>query len=1372
MRLNRVLSLIAVALGAWPAAAQELDAPLAITGATVVIAPGETLESATILVEDGRIAAVGPDVSIPEYARRIDATGLIAYAGFIDAATHLGIKAAGPTKEDQDRVSDPGPEFAQGPHTSMAKANRQDVWPQLTVFEVYQEDEDAIDAHREAGFAAALVSPRHAIFGGKGDLMQLGGRPIRASIISSGVTQIVADGADVSGEEMRNRGYPGSPMGVVAQVRQLYYDAEWYRQRKAQYVRYPTELERPVSDPVLEAMGPLLDRREMWIAVANEANEIHHVLDLAAEFDQRIAILGGKEAYKVVDRLKAGRIPVIVSLDWEDKPELAPKKNEKSPPTYTTVSWTPDFEKDFYEPLAVRRARIAEWEESVNNLRTLSDAGVPVAIATRDNKDAKEFWKRAREAIELGLPPDQLLAALTTGPASIYGVSDQLGRVGPGRLANLTIMTKPLGEKGAQVRHLFIDGDRFSFQVSADAEKDEDDAAKDSEESSDDEETHDDESVETEDVGGETGDKKEDAEPEDKHPWDAEMPAQRERSIQTMGDLLLTNATVITVANGILQDADILILDGRIADIGPNLPAPEGVTTFDLSGYWAMPGIIDPHSHMAVTGVNEFSQSITCEVRQADVVDHTQLAVHRALAGGVTAIHTMHGSANTIGGQNAVLKLKFETSPREMLVSTGPRIVKFALGENVTRERSTPRFPNSRMGVESVLRTAFNAAIEYDREWSDYLASAAQGEIVPIPRRDIRLEALRDIYQGNIWIHSHCYRADEILRLLAVAQDYGIRIATLQHVLEGYRIAPEIYNHGAGTSTFSDWWSYKKEAYDAIPYNAPMTLRAGIVTSLNSDDAGVVRHMNLEAAKMLRFGGLTADEALRLITINPAIQLGLDGRIGSLEPGKDGDVAVFTRHPLDTFAKNVMTVIEGEVYFMYPGATFGGSQRGPGIANVPRPARTPLNLHELPATEVYAIVNAEIHPVAAPVIAKGTLIIRNGKIHALGADAATPSDATVVDATGLRVYPGLINSATQLGLIEISGLSQTVDARELARFQPELQAMSAINPHSEHLPVSYCEGITTAHVLPSGGFVSGRSAFVQLFGWTMPQMLRDGEIGLVMSLPVLPVDLPEDDAKKRTDEHRERYEQIEEFMRTTEYYAQAKGVPASPLPNDLRMMAMAPYVKGEKPIFFRADSYKEILQVLAFADTFKINPVIVGGGEAWKCAKQLAEREVPVIVTTVFDQPRGRYDRFDAFYTNPARLEEAGLLFSIASDGAEFVRQLAVNAGYAVAYGLSEERALRAITLDAATILGMQNQVGSLESGKTADVILTTGDPLQASTRTVGMFMAGRPVELTSLHERNYEKFTNRPRPELVQPGELRGPPAMHAEPASFATTD
>jgi len=1369
---------LAVLAATWSAgaSAEEFRTPLAIRGATVFISPTESIENATILIKDGRIAAVGAEVAIPDVAERFDASGLTAYAGFTDGATHLGIEAKGPSEEELARLRDKERAFSEGPHTAMEQANRQDIWPHLTIFDLYKQNDDALKAHRASGFAIALVSPRRAILGGQGSLVQLGAKALRQSVLAADLTQIVGLGPDLSSadeaETFRTRQYPGSPMGVVALLRQTYLDADWYRQRKDQYQRYPSQVVRVPTDPVLEAMGPLLDRRQLWIFSANTPNEIHHALDLAKEFNQRIAILGGKEAWKVADRLTAEKVPVIVSLEWDDKPELAPKEDEKKAKTeYTTDSWTPEFEKDFFEPLVVRRARIQDWEEHVNNLHALITVGVPVAVTSRDSKDVKEFWKRAQEALDHALEPAELLAALTTGPASVYGMTDQIGLLAPGRLANITLMTKPLGEKDAQVRHVFIDGDRFTFETTdkpADDEKEQDGAAGA-------------EKPATEAAAAGATEPAEEAkpakEPVDRHPWQGETPADREKPMQTHGNVVLRHARVLTVTNGILDDTDVLVVDGRIREIGKGLAAPEGVTSIDLNGYWLSPGIVDPHSHMAVTGINEWTQSITCEVRQADVVNHTQLAVQRALAGGVTTIHTMHGSANTIGGQNAVLKLKFNTSPAEMLVSTGPRLVKFALGENVTRARSTPRFPNSRMGVESVLRQALNAALEYDKEWKVYAARTAQGEVVAIPRRDLRLEALRDIVGGSIWVHSHCYRADEMLRLLAVAQDYGFRIATLQHVLEGYRVSAEMFNHGVAGSTFSDWWSYKKEAFDAIPYNAPMMMRAGIVTSLNSDSEEVVRHLNLEAGKMLRFGGLTADEAMRLVTINPAIQIGLDSRIGSIEVGKDGDFAVFTRHPLDTFAKNVMTIVEGEVFFAYPGYIFDGSVAGPNVAEVPQPARGPLHLERLPASKAYVIRGARVHPVVGEEIPNGVVVLRDGKIEsvtALGDSFSPPADAVVIDATGLHVYPGLIDSASQLGLAEIEGIPQTVDATELARFQPELSAFSAFNPHSEHLPVAFCEGITTAHAVPSGGMISGRGAVLQLSGWTMPEMLRHAETGLVIDLPVLPVELSEDekDKTKRLDEQRAKMEDIEGFIRSAQQYIRAHGVAGAAPTSDVRLAAMAPYVRGEKPVFFRADSYKSILQALAFADTWSLKPIILGGGEAWKCAALLAEKKVPVIVTSVFGEATGKYDRFDAFYTNPARLEQAGVLFSIASDGTQFARQLPLHAGYAAAYGLSPQRGLRAITIDAAKILGVDAQIGSLESGKAADVIITTGDPLQASTRTIGLFMAGKPVELSSLHERSYEKFSERPAPLLSPTGELRGPKPMRATPAASARAD
>ncbi len=1258
--------------------------------------------------------------------------------------------------------------MSQGPRTSMQKANRQGVWPHLNIYDLYEADETALEAYRKAGFTTALITPHPAIIAGKGDVVQLGGKAIRRSIVAPGVTQIFGMGAPFDRATFRQRGYPTSPMGVFALVRQTFLDAQWYRERHALYRRHPEAVERVAFDPVLDAMGDLLDRRELVIFAVNTPNEIHHALDLAGEFNQRVAILGGKEAWKVAARLAAEQVPVIASLDWEKKPRLAPKKKSKDVVTYTTASWTPEWEKDFFEPLAVRRERIREWEEQVNNVHVLMEAGVTVALTGRDLKDTKTFVKRAREALELELTPDELLAALTTAPASIFGLQDRLGTVSEGKIGNLVLMTGPLEEKKSQVRYLFVDGERFTFRTTDKADKDDDEA--DTDES--DEEVDAEDSEESDADAEEEEDEEEDENPEDRHPWTSESADDRKMPMITKGDVLLRGGTVLTVTQGTHENTDILVVDGRIRAIGRGLEAPEDATVLDLRGYWVAPGLIDPHSHLAVTGINEGSQSISSEVRQADVVNHTQLGIHRALAGGVTTIHTMHGSANTMGGQNAVLKLRYNTSPREMLVTSGPRIVKFALGENVTRSRSRPRYPNSRMGVESVFRHAFNAAIEYQREWGEYAEKYAESVVSEIPRLDLRLEAISEIMAGDIWVHSHCYRGDEMLRLLAVAEDYGFRIGTLQHVLEGYRVAPEMYNHGVGGSTFSDWWSYKKEAYDAIPYNASMMMRAGIVTSLNSDSAEVIRHLNLEAGKMLRFGGLTADEAMRLITINPAIQIGLDRRIGSIEVGKDGDFAVYTGHPLDTFSKNVMTLIEGDVYFAYPGYAFDGTQPVPARDAVPAPPRGVLGLEKLAGAKTYAITGATVHPVSADAIENGTVIISGGKIEAVGAGIDVPADATVIDASGLHVYPGLINAASQLGLVEISGIAQTVDARELAEFQPDLRTMSAVNPHSEHIPVSLCEGVTTTHVIPSGGIISGRSALIQLSGWTMPELLRDGETGLVMDLPSLPTTLDKEDRKKRIDEHRERVEDTEAFMRLAQHYAKVKATSEVPLATDIRLNAMVPYVRGEKTVFFRADTYKRILEAVNFAEVFGLKAAILGGGEAWKCAELLAEKEIPVIVTDVFTIPRSRFERFDAFYTNAAKLEDAGVLFCIATDGVQFARQLPIHAGFAVAHGLPEDAGLRSITIDAAKILGVDDEIGSLEVGKVADVIITTGNPMQAGTRTVGTFLAGRPVELSSLHERSYERFTARPGPELKPTGKLRGPPPMRIAPAERPDSD
>ncbi len=1344
-----LILLITASLLAVPASAVEFDPPVAISGTTVITGPGKQLENATVVMESGRIIAVGTSVAIPKNAERLDGTGLFVYAGFMDAASHVGMPEDRPSEDQLARVTDDEIDPKQMPRTGMWLANRNGVWPHLTLDDRYKADGGKLSAYRQAGFTTALVVPHPAILAGWGDVVQLSGKALRQSVVKPEVVQLASfftpRGSDTA--PFVRRGYPVSAMGAVALMRQTRYDLDWYNALNRRSERSAT---RAIHDPVLEAAARIFDHGQNVLFAADTPSQIHHALDLGNEFDWRVIILGGEEAWRVADRLRAEGAAVIATLDWPEKPKLSPKAEKKSndaePDLLTTASWSAEWEDDFFEPLALRRERIRQWEEQVNNIATLVSKGVPVGVTGRDLKSPDKILERLHAAMELDLTEDQAVAALTTAPARILGVDRTLGTVAKGNVANLTVLTKPIGDKKARVRHVFIDGERFTMEV------------KGGKKSKDDEE-----SAEASEEGDAKSDEpsKDEKSPADNHPWAIESDADREPSHLGGGSILLTNATVITVTGETLEDADVLIQRGKIRKIGQDLNAPGGVTTIDLTGYWVMPGIIDPHSHMAISGgINEASDSVTVEVRITDEVDHTQLALHRALAGGVTTIHAMHGSANSMGGQNAVLKLKYLTSPEEMLDTDGPRIVKFALGENVTQANFSARgsrYPITRMGVESVMRQAFSEAQEY--------AEARKHNDGNPVRRDIRLDALNDILNGDIWIHSHCYRADEILRLLAVAEDFGVRVATLQHVLEGYRITPEIRRHGAGGSTFSDWWAYKLEAYNAIPHNAAMMLRSGIVASLNSDSADVVRYLNLEAGKTMRFGGLTADEALRLITINPAIQLGRDDRIGSIEVGKDGDIAVFSRHPLDTFAHCVLTVIDGEVYFQHP--DFDAGQPGPGSKWTPAPPRTPLEIEPNSAGR-YAIRGATVHPVSGDPIANGVVLIDGGKIASVGAAVSIPGDYTVIDATGLHVYPGLVNADTGLGLIEIPRINATNDTRELAKFQPDIKAVSAVNPHSTHVNVAACEGITTAAVLPGGGVVSGGAGLIQLAGWTMPEMLRDPEVGLIVDLPSLPTDLDPEKRKGRLKEHRESIEEIESFIKDAQLYAEVRALAEdgkAELPMNVKLEAMIPYVRGDKPVLFVASAYKQILEAVHFAEVFDLKPIILGGADAWKCAKMLAEKKIPVIVNSVYSYPISDHTPFDANYGNPGKLEAAGVEFCIATGGSEYARRLPVHAGMAVAHGLSPDAAVASITLNAAKILGKADEIGSLEPGKIADVIVTSGEVCQASSRTVASFIAGHPIELTSKHEESFERFTNRPEPNLPpEPAALNGPPPMHTK--------
>ena len=387
----------------------------------------------------------------------------------------------------------------------------------------------------------------------------------------------------------------------------------------------------------------------------------------------------------------------------------------------------------------------------------------------------------------------------------------------------------------------------------------------------------------------------------------------------TAQDVAIRNATIITIANGDIANGTVVVRNGKITAVGANVAVPAGIRVIDGTGKYVMPGIIDAHSHAVLEGgINEGAESVTPEVQVQ--VRGDDPVIYRSLAGGVTAAHLMHGSANTIGGQGRVVKMRWGSSAEDMLFKGAFRIVKFALGENVTRASSTApederRFPMSRMGVDFTVRYWFTKAKEYDAEWAEYRTALRTNPNAIMPRRDLRLEALSDIMKGDLKIHSHSYRGDEILMLIRVADELGFKVHTFQHVLEGYKVADEMAKHGAMASTFADMWAYKVEAWDAIPHNMALMSQRGVVVSVNSDSDERIRRLYQEAGIGVRYGNMNVNEALKMITLNAAKQLGVDKMVGTLENGKDGDIAVFSHHPFAPEAMVEYTIVDGKVLF-------------------------------------------------------------------------------------------------------------------------------------------------------------------------------------------------------------------------------------------------------------------------------------------------------------------------------------------------------------------------------------------------------------------------------------------------------------------------
>ncbi len=826
------------------------------------------------------------------------------------------------------------------------------------------------------------------------------------------------------------------------------------------------------------------------------------------------------------------------------------------------------------------------------------------------------------------------------------------------------------------------------------------------------------------------------------HPFETD--ADRTPSLDVSSGALIRNATVHSAVER-SREVDVLIQHGRIAAIGRGLEVPQGALVIDGTGKHLAPGVIDTHSHMAIQGgVNEGTLSITAECDISDAIEPEDLSLWRALAGGVTTIQCLHGSANTIGGRSEVLKLRWRRSADELRFPAAPQGIKFALGENPKQSNfgSGKRFPASRPGVESVFQRAFLRAREYERQWKDYEAACTRGDDPPPPRRDVRLDVLLGILRGEVLVHSHCYRADEILMLLRAAESLGFRVQTLQHVLEGYKVAHEIARHGAGISTFSDWWAYKQEAYDAIPQNAALLDEAGVVATVNSDSDELVRHLYHEAAKSVRYAGMDPVRALALVTRNGAIQLGIEDRVGTIEIGKDADLVLFDGDPLSIYSRVEWTMVNGQIEFQRRDA-FGLDGSELPVRPLDEP-RVEANL-ALDDGAMLAIVGATIHPITSPDVEGGVLLIQGERIVDLGPDLPVPAEATVIDAAGAHLWPGMIALDTAIGLREIGSVKGTLDDREVGGNQPDLRVASSIHAESAHIPVTRTNGITRAQSAPQGGGpLRGQSAVIRLTGETWEEALMVDRDMLQLVFPEAPNRVLEGEEKKEP----EQVEELKKLLRESREYArlceEARRLGLTPPPYDPRLEALAPYARGEKPIALHAGGAQTILYALKFAEEEKLDVVLFGAKEAWKVVAAVARAGVSVAVGPVIGLPASEYDPYDACYANPAVLHRAGVRVTITTGDSDNVRNLPFQAGFAVAFGLPREEALRAITYYPAEILGLEQELGSLAPGKRADVIITDGDLLEATTRVTHVLIDGELQDVGNRQTELYKRYRAR----------------------------
>lgn len=928
----------------------------AFINARIIIAPGREISKGTLVVRKGVIEAAGENITPPSDARIWNLEGLTVYPGFIDLYSSYGTpKPQGGTGEGSSGAGQQRQEQPKGAvHWNLK------VRADFEASSEFQADEKAAEKLRSQGFTLVQTIPQQGIFRGQTAIVNLGNGPASSLVVKENVASAVTfyqEGGFFSG-------YPNSLMGIIAFIRQTWIDADWYGKAWDSFQKNPHQ-KRPETNNSLSALKDAVQARQPVVTEANDDLGFLRAAKIGKEFSLKLLIRGSGQEYRRLDAVKASKFPIIVPVNFPEPPSVdipeealnvsleelrhwdtAPENPGRLVKAGIPVALTTAGLKDDGTFLAQLRKAIerglskeaalaalttnpAKWMEIDNQFGSLEKGKTANLVVTdgdvfSEKTKVREVWIDGRQ-YEVKAPPShdarggwslQLLGDLNvsgtmtlkgeiekpSGSVSIKGKDLKLASVAfsAGRLSyafagdsvgwvGTMTLSGTVAEKEMHGIGTLPNGTSFNWSaVRKEAAKAEPDTA--------------------------VAMKIEMASFPEVYP-----PGEfgRETPPGQLAFVLVKNATIWTQGKqGRIEGGDMLVTRGKITQIGKNIAAPKDALVVDATGKHLTPGLIDCHSHTAAASINEGGQAVTCETRIEDVLDSDDIWIYRQLAGGTTMANVLHGSANPIGGQNSVVKWRWGLLPDELTMQGAPLGVKFALGENVKRSNFGPpagtaaRYPATRMGVEQIIRDRFKAAQDYEKSWKEWERDKSK---IP-PRRDLELDAIVEMLNGKRLIHSHGYRQDEILMLIRVAEEFGIKIATFQHVLEGYKVADAIAKHGAGASTFSDWWAYKIEAWDAIPGNGPLMHKQGVVVSYNSDNSQLATRLNWEAAKALEFG-ISEEEALNFVTLNPAKQLKIESNVGSLEQGKDADFAIWSGNPLSTFTKCEQTWVDGRKYF-------------------------------------------------------------------------------------------------------------------------------------------------------------------------------------------------------------------------------------------------------------------------------------------------------------------------------------------------------------------------------------------------------------------------------------------------------------------------